>query len=122
MLYAPFTFFLSTPLPAFILVLACAPFFGACLDRYLTSSSAVFYWSFPYEHNDSNRALLYNSLPPPTQRLSDVIDKQRGMERSLIHRDRSSPSLRMGRAGHPTRTGKSGQSAKAHFHLKDQGL
>lgn len=66
MLYASFTFFFSTFIlsePAFILVLACAPFFGACLDRYLTSSSAVFYWSFPYEHNDSNRALLSNSLP-----------------------------------------------------------
>ncbi|CAK9171854.1 unnamed protein product [Ilex paraguariensis] len=40
----------------------------------------------------------YHRMSPPTQRLSDVIDKQRGMERSLIHRDRSSPSLRMGRS------------------------
>jgi hypothetical protein len=53
------------------------------------------------------------------QPLSDVIDKQRGMERSFIHRDRSSPSLRMGRSSNENGDG---QPAKAHFHLKDQGL
>ncbi|KAI8555605.1 hypothetical protein RHMOL_Rhmol05G0185700 [Rhododendron molle] len=51
------------------------------------------------------------------QRLSDVIDKQQGMERSLIHRDRSSPSLRMGRSSNENGDGR---PAKGHFHLKDQ--
>lgn len=64
--------------------------------------------------------ILCRKRSSPTQLLSDVIDKQRGMERSLIHRDRSSSSLRMGRS--PNEKGGSRKQRRVNRRQRVLGL